>query len=254
MFDSHLHLTAERFDEDVDEVVARARAAGVSRMVTIATNPADARAALDLTRRLAGVVGCTAGLHPHDASEWRADTADTLRALLAEPEVVAVGETGLDFHYDNSPRDVQRAVFREQIRLAQTHDLALVIHTREAWEDTFEVLDEVGTPERTVFHCFTGGPEEADECLDRGAYLSFSGIVTFKAAADVRAAAARTPLDRLLVETDSPYLAPTPNRGRTNQPAWVPLVGAGVAEAAGHSVEAVAAASWDNATACYRLD
>ena len=164
-----------------------------------------------------------------------------------------MGECGLDYHYDHSPRDVQQAVFRDQIRLAHAHDLPLVIHTREAWDDTFDILDGEGIPERTVFHCFTGGPREARRCLDRGGYLSFSGIVTFKAADDVRAAAELTPLDRLLVETDSPYLAPTPNRGKTNQPGWVPLVGAAVAAAGGHTVEAVAEASWANATECYRL-
>jgi TatD DNase family protein len=144
-------------------------------------------------------------------------------------------------------------MFAAQIGLAHERSLPLVVHTRDAWPDTFDVLDAEGVPERTVLHCFTGGPDEARACLDRGAFLSFSGIVTFKAAADVRAAAALCPLDRVLVETDSPYLAPVPHRGRTNRPALVPLVGAAVAEAMGVPVEDVARASWDNASTVYGL-
>ena len=165
-----------------------------------------------------------------------------------------MGECGFDFHYDHSPRDAQRDVFAAQIALANERDLALVIHTREAWEETFEVLDAEGTPSRTVFHCFTGGPDEAQASLDRGAYLSFSGIVSFPSAGDVQAAAAICPLDRMLVETDSPYLAPVPHRGKRNRPAWVPDVGLALAEAAGVEVDDVAAATWDNASRVYRLD
>ena len=153
-----------------------------------------------------------------------------------------MGECGLDYHYDHSPRDVQRDVFAAQIGLAHAHDLPLVIHTREAWDDTFAILAAEGVPERTVFHCFTGGPDEAGAGLDLGAHLSFSGIVTFKTADDVRAAAALCPLDRLLVETDAPTWPRCPHRGRPNRPALVPLVGAGVAEVRGQDVEAVAEA------------
>jgi len=205
-------------------------------------------AALELASALDGV-WATAGVHPHEARHG----VDGLADLLAHPSCVAVGECGLDFHYDHSPRDAQRDVFAAQVALANERGLALVIHTREAWEETFEVLDAEGVPDRTVFHCFTGGADEADACLARGALLSFSGIVTFPSATDVREAAARCPLDRVLVETDSPYLAPVPNRGRPNQPAWVPLVGAAVAEAGGHDVADVARASWDNASAAYGL-
>ena len=244
--DDHCHLPD---DGTAGDVLAAAHAAGVERLVHVGTDLASSKGALRLAAEHEGV-WATAGIHPHEASHG----VDGLEALLADPWCVAVGECGFDFHYDHSPRDVQRDVFAAQIALAHAHDKALVIHTREAWEETFEVLDAEGTPERTVFHCFTGGADEADECLARGAYLSFSGIVTFPSATDVRAAAARCPLDRVLVETDSPYLAPVPNRGRPNQPAWVGLVGAGVAEAGSHPVEAVAAASWDNASRCYRLD
>ena len=173
----------------------------------------DSRAAID-------VAACPrrrVGDRRRAPARGQASGIDGIEALLAEPEVVAVGECGLDYHYDHSPRDVQREVFAAQIALAHAHDLALVIHTREAWDDTFDILAAEGVPERTVFHCFTGGPDEARRCLDLGAYLSFSGIVTFPTADDVRAAAALCPLDRLLVETDAPYLAPVPHRGERNE-------------------------------------
>jgi TatD DNase family protein len=251
--DDHCHLG---WDGDgvpdpavADPVVAEARAAGVDRMVTVGTDAERSAAAVAVARRHPGTVWATVGLHPHDAAQG----LDGLADLLAEPEVVAVGECGLDYHYDHSPRDAQRTAFAAQIALAHAHDLALVVHTREAWPDTFDILRAEGTPPRTVLHCFTGGPDEARRCLDLGAHLSFSGIVTFKAAADVRAAAALCPADRTLVETDSPYLAPVPHRGRPNRPALVPLVGAAVAAAQGAAVEAVAAATWANAERVYRL-
>jgi TatD DNase family protein len=173
--------------------------------------------------------------------------------LLGRPRVVAVGECGLDYHYDHSPREVQQAAFAEQVTWAIGLDLALVIHTRSAWDDTFAVLAEVGVPERTVFHCFTGGPGEARRALDAGGHLSFSGIATFPGAPEVREAAALCPADRLLVETDAPYLAPVPHRGRPNTPAWVPVVGAAVAAARGEPVEAVEQATADNARRLFRL-
>ena len=195
-------------------------------------------------------VWATAGVHPHDAKEGG---LDTIEELLGEPGVVAVGECGLDYHYDHSPRDVQRDVFAAQIALAVAHASTLVIHTRDAWDDTFDVLAAGGVPERVVFHCFTGGADEARRCLDIGGHLSFSGIVTFPSADDVREAAALCPADRLLVETDSPYLAPVPHRGKPNRPALVTLVGAAVAAVRGVEVDEIAAATWANAEAFYRL-
>jgi TatD DNase family protein len=167
--------------------------------------------------------------------------------------VVAIGECGLDYHYDHSPRDVQREVFAEQVALATSMGLALVIHTREAWDDTFAILAGEGVPERTVFHCFSGGPTEARRALAVGAYLSFSGIVTFKTADEVREAAALCPLDRLLVETDAPYLTPVPFRGQPNRPAYVTYVGAGVAVARGAQVGEVEAATWATTSAVFGL-
>jgi TatD DNase family protein len=169
-------------------------------------------------------------------------------------EVVAVGECGLDYHYDHSPRAVQRSAFAAQIGLAHANDLALVIHTRSAWDDTFDILAAEGVPDRTVFHCFTGGIEEARRALALGASLSFSGLVTFKTADDLRSAAAYCPLDRLLVETDSPYLAPVPFRGQPNRPALVPIVGSSVAAARGAPVSVVEEATWANASTLFRLD
>jgi len=252
--DDHCHLGWDVDEEvdagEVDAMVAEARAAGVERLVTVGTDALRSAEAVRAAARHPGVVWATVGLHPHEARHGLDGVVD----LLGEPAVVAVGECGLDYHYDHSPRPVQRDMFAAQIALAHARDLALVIHTREAWDDTFDVLDAEGVPERTVFHCFTGGPDEARACLERGGYLSFSGIVTFGSADDVRAAAALYPLERVLVETDSPYLAPVPYRGRPNRPALVPLVGAAVADVMGVAVEAVAEATWANAERVYRLD
>ena len=242
-FDNHCHLGA-----DAGEVVARARAGGVVGMVTVGCDLDDSRAAI-VTASAHDDVWATAGVHPHEASHG----VDGLADLLSESKVVAVGEAGLDFHYDHSPRDAQREVFAAQVGLANAHDLPLVIHTREAWEETFALLDAEGVPNRTVFHCFTGGPDEAREGLERGALLSFSGIITFRAADDLRSAASICPLDRVMVETDSPFLAPVPHRGKANEPAHVALVGAAVAEAMGRPVNEVAEATTANARVFYAL-
>jgi TatD DNase family protein len=245
--DDHCHLPTD--PSEAAELVLDAQAAGVDRLITIGTDLATSRAAIDTARHHAGTVYATVGLHPHDAKHG----LDGIEELLAEPEVVGVGECGLDYHYDHSPRDVQREVFAAQIELAHAHGLALVIHTREAWDDTFAVLDAAGVPDRTVFHCFSGGADEAERCLALGAHLSFSGIITFPSADDLRAAAVRCPLDRLLVETDAPFLAPVPHRGKRNRPALVAVVGAAVAAVKDVAPEAVAEASWANASRVYGL-
>ncbi len=245
--DDHCHLPATV--DDAAPVVAEAMAAGVERLITVGTDVAGSEAAAGLAAANPGVVWATAGVHPHDAK----DGMNGLEAVLDRPGVVAVGECGLDFHYDHSPRPVQRSVFAAQIALASARGLPLVVHTREAWDDTFGVLLDEGVPERLVFHCFTGGPAEARRCLDLGVYLSVSGIVTFPSADELREAAALCPLDRLLVETDSPYLAPVPHRGRQNRPALVTVVGAGLAAARGEPVDTVAEATWVNAERVYGL-
>jgi TatD DNase family protein len=218
-------------------------------MITVGCDVAQSTAYVAVAAAHPGRVWATAGVHPHEARLG----VDGLEALLAAGGAIAVGECGLDFHYDHSPRPVQRDVFVAQIALAHAFALPLVIHTREAWAETFEILAAEGVPDGTVFHCFTGGPDEARRCLDIGAHLSFSGIVSFPSAEELREAAALCPADRLLVETDSPYLAPVPHRGQKNRPAWVPVVGEALAGARGEPVAAVAETTWANAERVYRL-
>ncbi|MEO6317644.1 MAG: TatD family hydrolase [Acidimicrobiales bacterium] len=245
--DDHCHLN--RDPVRADEQVAAAAAVGVERLITVGCDVGQSADYIDISRRYPGTVWATVGVHPHEAK----DGIGGLEALLGEPEVVAVGECGLDFHFDHSPRDQQAEVFAAQIALAHQHDLALVIHTREAWPETFDILAAEGTPPRTVFHCFTGGPDEARHCLDLGAVLSFSGIISFPSATDLHAALVLCPLDRLLVETDSPYLAPVPHRGKPNQPAWVVDVAAALARLKAVDLEDVASSTWETAAATYGL-
>jgi TatD DNase family protein len=237
--DSHCHL--QWVTGGADDAHPGGRAAGVAAYVVAGTAGASSNAAIAIARRHSDV-RATVGLHPHEASSL-ADEWPLLRDLAGQDGVVAIGETGFDYHYEHSARAEQEEAFRQQIRLAHELDRALVIHSREAWDDTFRVLAEEGPPARTVFHCFTGGPAEADRALELGTYLSFSGIVSFKGADDVRAAAARCPIDRMLVETDAPYLTPMPHRGDENEPALVGLVGAALATAVGRPAEEVAAST-----------
>jgi TatD DNase family protein len=185
----------------------------------------------------------TAGLHPHEAKHG----VGSILAYLDDPNIVAIGECGLDYYYDHSPRAAQREAFAAQIQLANERSLPLVIHTRDAWSETFDILDAEGVPQRTIFHCFTGGPDEARRCIDRNAYLSFSGIVTFKTATELHEAARQCPIERMLAETDSPYLAPVPHRGRPNQPAYVVHVVAALAELRGVALDEVRNATVENA-------
>jgi TatD DNase family protein len=267
-FDSHCHVQEEyrgggeggKGETDLSLVLDRAAESGVDRLVCIGTGATTSRQAVALARQVQRDRGdlmawSSVGLHPHEAIDGVDEVAQVLAEELAvgDGAVVAVGECGLDYFYDHSPRDVQRTAFAAQIALAHAHALALVIHARDAWDDLFDVLEAEGVPERTVLHCFTGGPDEVDRCLRAGMFVSFSGIVTFKNATDVRAAAARVPLDRLLVETDSPFLAPVPHRGRVNEPAYVALVGATVAEVKGCPVEQVAESSAAAAATAFSL-
>ena len=248
--DSHCHLHDAKVSAGFP--LLDAAEAGVRRLITVGCDEPTSAAAIAAAHHGDVEVWATAGLHPHDAKDgWR--WLDAMLALAPANRVVAVGECGLDYHYDHSPRDVQRACFAAQIGLAHQFDLPLVIHTRNAWDESFAILASEGVPARTIFHCFTGGPAEAEQCLALGAYLSFSGIITFKTATDIRAAARLTPLDRVLVETDSPYLAPVPHRGKINRPAWVPFVGACLADVLGEDVATVEAATWANCTEAFRL-
>lgn len=240
--DTHCHTQEQMVETGSDELLERARLAGVIRFVVIGTDAVTSAQAIETAGKHADV-WATVGLHPHDATKG----VHTVAHLASSPRVVGIGECGLDYHYENSPREVQLRAFAEQIALAKEHGLSLVIHTRDAWQDTYDVLDAEGIPENTVIHCFTGGPEEARQCLDRGAFLSFSGIVTFKNAAELRDAAAMCPLDRMLVETDAPFLAPVPHRGRPNEPAHVGIVGTAIADLRGIAPAELAATTSANA-------
>jgi TatD DNase family protein len=245
--DSHCHLGYEEVGE---EAVAEAAAAGVTRIVTIGTNAETSAAAVEAAGRH-DQVWATVGLHPHEAERGVAGLEPLLRPPAAK--VVGVGECGLDYFYDHSPREAQREAFAAQIGLAADLGLTLVVHTRDAWDDTFSMLEAEGRPDRWIVHCFSGGPREARRALDLGAWLSFSGIVTFKKAEAVAEAARLCPLDRLLVETDAPFLAPVPYRGRPNRPAWVAVVGEFVAGLKGRPAEEVQAATRANAAAAFGL-
>ncbi len=225
MIDTHCHLTYDGLHERVDRVVADALAAGVDRMISVGTSPADARKAVALAQRFDGVYA-TVGLHPHYAADWPNVTtlAEALRDLTGQPKVVALGEMGLDRHYPDPPMAMQRAVFTAQLELAKERpDLPIIIHNREATDDTLAMIADSGLPgERFVFHCFTGTPEEVKKILAIGAMVSFTGIVTFKNAKAIAEASDRVPLERLMIETDSPYLAPEPYRKvRPNEPKYV---------------------------------
>ena len=243
--DNHCHL--ER--DTLEATVAQAAGAGVERLIDVGTDAATSAAAV-AKAAASDRVWATVGVHPHEARHG----IDGIEEMVGADRVVAVGEAGLDYHYNHSPPADQQAVFAAQIEMAHRRGMPLVIHTREAWDDTFAILDECGVPEHTVFHCFTGGPDEARAGLDRGAYLSFSGIVSFPSADEVRAAAELCPLDRLLVETDSPYLAPVPRRGKPNTPANLPFVGEALAQVHDVPPEVIAQHTWDSAAAFYRLD
>lgn len=219
--DSHCHLDDRRFAEDLEAVLERAAAAGVARMLTIGTG--DGPPEIDRAVRLAdryGQIRASIGVHPHDAAKFTPRTLDDLRALGAHGKVVALGEIGLDYHYDFSPREVQREAFVAQLKLARELDLPVTIHTREAWDDTMSILREHWTG-AGIMHCFTGDAAQAREALGLGFYLSFGGVLTFKTAENVREAARITPDERLLIETDAPYLAPIPHRGKRNEPAMM---------------------------------
>lgn len=239
--DSHCHLYDTR-DADLDDVITSARAAGVSKMITVGCDAVTTQQAIDIAARYDGVYP-TAGLHPHEAVHG----VETIQHFFDDPRVIAVGETGLDYFYEHSPRAQQRSAFAAQIQIAHERKLPLVVHSRDAWDETFEVLAAEGAPERTIFHCFTGGPEQALRCLDLGAFLSFSGIVTFKTAIELHAAARLCPIDRILAETDSPYLAPIPHRGRTNRPEYVTHVVKALADLRGVPLEEVRVATVENA-------
>jgi TatD DNase family protein len=230
MIDSHCHLADDAFVSDLEEVIGRAKSAGLMGALCI-LDPTNPKEAIRFKQVVAfwPFARCATGIHPHQAGKFR-DRVDEVEQFVADaiagsPQSCAVGEIGLDYHYDFAPRDVQQEVFRRQVRFARENNLPVVIHTREADDDTVSILrEEGGGTVRGVFHCFTGDTEMARQALNLGFYISFSGIVTFRRADEIREVSKFVPTDRLLVETDSPYLAPTPYRGKRNEPAWIARV------------------------------
>lgn len=258
--DTHCHVYDDRTPGGADGSITNAHDNDVQKMIVIGTDAETTAKALAIASRHDNV-WATVGLHPHDAklgfdtiTSFVTESTSTKSVgswldatQLAARKIVAIGECGLDFHYDHSDRDVQRTVFAEQIALAKQLSLPLVIHTRNAWPDTFDVLDAEGMPERVIFHCFTGDEEEARQAVQRGAWLSFSGIVTFAKADDIRRAAKFCPAEKLLTETDAPWLAPVPHRGKQNEPALVRVVGECLAEVRGELVSDLARTTVANA-------
>jgi len=238
--DSHCHLDDRQFDPDREQAIERARAAGVETLLAIGTGdgPPHLEAAIRLAEQYPFVYA-TVGVHPHDAAKADPDTFVRLRDLMSHPKVVAVGEIGLDYHYDFSPRDVQRSVFARQLELAAAAGKPVAIHTREAWDDTLSLLrDRWNGP--GIMHCFTGGVAEAEDSLALGFHLSFGGVLTFPKAEANREAARIVPEDRLLLETDCPYLAPVPRRGKRNEPAFPVETARRLAEVRGVSIDHIA--------------
>jgi TatD DNase family protein len=249
LIDSHCHLDSAEFNDDREAVIERALAAGVELMMAIGTGdgPPDLEAAVRLADKHRAFYA-TAGIHPHDAAKARPDDFKRLADLLTHSKVLAVGEIGLDYHYDFSPREVQKSVFIEQMGIAASAKKPIVIHTREAWEDTLALIEQHWAPNGIsgIMHCFSGGPEEGRRALDLGFYLSFGGIVTFPKALAVQEAARSTPRDRILIETDAPYLAPVPKRGKRNEPALMVHTARKLAELRGEPYDELCNATTEN--------
>ncbi len=251
LVDSHCHLDFEVFDDDRDVVIDRARQAGVGALLTICTRVSQFDGILAIA---AGGedIWCSVGIHPHHTEEEPDITANELVSLSRHPKIVGIGETGLDYHYDNSPRDVQKRSFRAHIAAARESGLPLIVHNRESDEDMAQILEEEMAAGQfsAVLHCFSSGRKLAEAAADLGFYVSFSGILTFKNAEELRDIAADLPLDRLLVETDSPFLAPVPNRGRRNEPSFVVHTAAELARVRDMKMDEISRLTTDN---FYRL-
>jgi len=255
VIDSHCHLDLDDFDADRDALLQRAADSGVSTMITIgASGPIEHNhAAVALAEKYEQIFA-TVGIHPHEASVATDGVVDTIAGLATRPKVVAIGETGLDYHYDNSPREAQREAFRRFIALARRLRLPLSVHLREADDDAARILREENAAEvGGVIHCFSGDARSARLFLDLDFHLSFSGIVTFRTADPIREAARLAPADRILIETDAPFLAPIPFRGRRNEPALVVQTAAAIAEVRGESVEATAVTTQANTSRLFRI-
>lgn len=253
LFDTHAHLNAEQYDEDLQEVIERAQEAGVSKMVVVGFDRPTIAKAMELAEEFEFIYACV-GWHPVDAIDMTDADLAWIEELAQHPKVVAIGEMGLDYHWDKSPKDIQKEVFRKQIRLAKKVKLPIVIHNREATADIIEILKEEGAEEvGGIMHCFSGSPEVAKECVKMNFYISLGGPVTFKNAKKPKEVAAEIPLDKLLIETDCPYLAPHPYRGKRNEPSYVKLVAEEIAEIKGISLEEVAEVTTRNAKKLFAI-
>ncbi len=252
-FDTHSHLDLSPLCDAEDEVVRRARGAGVGHIVTVGIDPESSERAIGIAHRHGGILAAV-GLHPHDASRCSGDLLGRLDLLSRNDKVVAIGETGLDFFRDRSPRDAQRAAFREQVRLARKRDLPVIVHDRDAHEEILSILAEEKASEvGGIIHCFSGDLAMARRAIGMNFLISFPGAITYKGTETQAEAVRRLPLEKLLIETDSPFLAPVPHRGKTNEPAYVPLVARRIAEIKGLSVEDVARVTTGNAKRMFRI-
>jgi TatD DNase family protein len=246
LIDSHCHLDSDQFDQDRESVIERALAAGITNMVAIGTGngPPDLEAGIRLADKYEAFYA-TVGVHPHDAS--KPFDEQHLSALTQHPKVIAIGEIGLDYHYDFSPREAQREVFIQQMKIAATAKKPIVIHTREAWDDTISTIRDHWNPALGgIMHCFSGNPDQAKQALDLGFYLSFGGIVTFPKALEIQESARTCPADRILIETDAPYLAPVPKRGKRNEPAFMIETVRKLAQLRGVSEQSIAESTTTN--------
>lgn len=253
LFDTHVHLNDDQFDDDLEEVIERARLNGVERVVVVGFDEKTIKRAMELIDTY-DFMYAAIGWHPVDAIDLTDSYLDWIEELTAHPKVVAIGEIGLDYHWDKSPKDIQQAVFRRQIQLAKKLDLPIIIHNREATEDVVAILEEEGAAEvGGIMHCFSGSPETAKRCLEMNFYISLGGPVTFKNAVKPKEVAKEVPLDRLLIETDCPYLAPHPYRGKRNEPSYVKLVAEQIADLKEISFDEVARATTENANRLFRI-
>lgn len=255
LIDSHAHIQGKEYAGEAEAVIARARAAGVDRIIAVggAGDMSSNGAAVELAARFENIYA-TVGMHPHDAKDVGAEELRILQELAASPKVVAVGETGLDYYYNHSPHEVQRRVFSQFIQMARATQLPIVVHERDAAKETADLLRGEGAGQlRGVIHCFTGNYESACAYLDLGFYLSFTGIITFKNADALREVVSKVPLERMLVETDSPYLTPVPHRGKRNEPAYVYYVAETVAKVKGIALDEVARATTTNVRALFDI-
>ena len=252
IIDSHAHLDFDRFDADRDAVVARAADANVDTLITIGTDLPSSRRALALTQSYPNIY-CSAGVHPHQVDEFADADWPALVALFDDPKVRAVGETGLDYYYDHGDRARQRSMFARHLELCGEVGRPVVVHIRDAFDDAYRIVEEVGLPAGGVVHCFTGGPEECARAVALGFHISLSGICTFKSAKALRRAVAEVPIERLLIETDSPFLAPTPHRGKRNEPAFVVHTAHEVAKLRGEPIEDICATTRATTIALFGL-